>query len=1218
MVDQAPAGPSAQAQWEDRQLEKGGGLLRPPALRLLPDARNAQATTDSAKAGPFPGVSPAPVLYYYLPQAPQLVWDGAPVFSLTLLLSQQPGPNDTLAPLIQQGQLACDLTLAVPQEIIARLDGNASYQPLFAHDALFRLEHTDGSLIGTNVSASGTNARVGLAVTLDRVQSLAVLSALNGAASGLTICCTVRYRTAATMYRLYLDGSWAAVYDFLSKLHPGDEINATDLKSALADMVQAGIITVAQADATSATGADMPLQHLDDATLNLLLPIFLRFSAIILERLTPEFDPGDMQNRYQLRSRPDPLFRLNIRQATSIAEMRTVELSAPLEQVIGGLLDGLDRSAFLHLIAPTVQSGGPGLAPAPRLLRTRGSLGRATIAGRMQLAANGGTIHSLSLALRPTTLATPTAQQLAASDTIVSGKMGNDGVRRVAMDDVVLEKPPLKGGGNLELMPPRQVRGGGGDGDFLPIHPIDPVMPAWYLPLVDDPEAAIWHDRINPALYWYTPFFEVLQPALNQSVDKSPFLFSFVQSGATAAGKPGLNASIHFTLRAIQPATTQNKLQTLNNPLCIAVPINNLSVSFSLPFRDETGATKSQLFPATIKQEGNISTVTVDLLDDWVRLCYGAISQPNFQAQPPRLFVSYAFPGVILLPPREFELAYGGKGALTRVAFSDEQAKAIGEKPFLHAANVTFVTPVSEMHFVREMPVSVSPAPTPVPAGNVSITPPAMIKRSGGDGASAILTRSARAAAVESRLPPLTSANDGGDGSDKSPTLLQKLPVVARPDLESSDVFTHLINEPHYANQTQLHQASLDISFPCDTLGAFYLQQQSDGSTKAIGCQDALQLGQTKYRQYEEIPELAHTLYRIYRSLQQPGRFLVLPATYVITRYEPTETGKAYRPVVIVYSSVDAQNSANTRFLFEATLQPDLPPFVRRELVNKLAAYASNPLLDYPTGIESQIASSWVVDSSLNVQPNVVKSWDSFQVSFATDVSSALLFQNMLKDTGVAGNVTFTLPDGSSLQSNLSVDLRVITGPWESGPISVTLQSGSGALLTNNIGRAIAVNDVVLYQGAGAAQTIAVDKTLMAGASLSVPFTSSASEAYAAYTILPGSPADLAEVRSFVEEIHTNVIFLNLINYANHNLKKLDIVAQLKNVGGTYPVATSQEQPMSSIDLLLPLTTYLAQHVLQFQVTKTDTADAKSTTPWIEWDMTTQGVVVSLIWDMIK
>jgi hypothetical protein len=858
-------------------------------------------------------------------------------------------------------------------------------------------------------------------------------------------------------------------------------------------------------------------------------------------------------------------------------------------------------------------------------------------------------------------------------------------VRRVAMDDVVLEKHMLNGGSDLEKrMPPRDGGdgGGGGGGIVLPPHPtpqphppaptpepdpviqpLDPVVPFWSLPLVDDPAAALWKDRMSPALYWYAPSFVVLQPAPNQSPDSSPFLFTFVQSGATATGKPGLNASVRFTLQAVIPDATRTALQALNNPPVIPVPINTLSVALSLPFRDENGATRSQLFPATVHQVGNTITATVGLLDDWVRLCYGALSQPNFQTQPARLVVSYAFPGIVLLPPRVIEFDYGGKVALTPVAFSDAQAQTMGSKPFLHAVNTTFVTPVSEMRFVREAPQS---APPVAPSAAVSTAhvapsapsaPPAKVRSNGGQ-APALLARSASASAASlksqrgqkaqnyavtaSEANPRgvrTVAKRGGGGDTgidatgpsrllpvndvetvSTPIQMQKLPVISRPDLESSTALSNLIDQPHYANQTQLHQVSLDVLYPCNTLGAFYVQQNNAAVT-AIGCQDALQLGQTKYKQYEEIQVLGDPQYRVYRSLQQPGRFLVLPAAYAITRYSPTETGKAYRPVIIVYSSVDAQNPANNRFLFDATLQPDLPQFVRRELVSKLSAYASNPALDYPTGIESQPTYSWVIDHTLNVQPLVVKSWDSFQVTFATDVASALLFQNMLKTSGVAGSVTFTLPDGSTLQSNLSLDLRAMTGPWEGGPIAVTLQSGSGALLTNSIERNIAVSDLVLYQGVqdmSAGQQVQVDKTLTAGASLSVPFTSTASQAYAAYTIPLGDPDSLEEVRSFVEDIHTNVIFLNLIKYVNHNLKQLGVQVRLKNVEGIYTVPISEDPQISSLDLFLPLTTYLAQHILQFQVTKTDTASATTVTPWIDWDLTTQGTVVSLVWDMIK
>ena len=41
------------------------------------------------------------------------------------------------------------------------------------------------------------------------------------------------------------------------------------------------------------------------------------------------------------------------------------------------------------------------------------------------------------------------------------------------------------------------------------------------------------------------------------------------------------------------------------------------------------------------------------------------------------------------------------------------------------------------------------------------------------------------------------------------------------------------------------------------------------------------------------------------------------------------------------------------------------------------------------------------------------------------------------------------------------------------------------------------------------------------------------------------------------------------------------------------------------------------QRVLQFQVTKTDTGGRVSNTPWLDWQLDTQGNVVSITWDLI-
>jgi len=142
---------------------------------------------------------------------------------------------------------------------------------------------------------------------------------------------------------------------------------------------------------------------------------------------------------------------------------------------------------------------------------------------------------------------------------------------------------------------------------------------------------------------------------------------------------------------------------------------------------------------------------------------------------------------------------------------------------------------------------------------------------------------------------------------------------------------------------------------------------------------------------------------------------------------------------------------------------------------------------------------------------------------------------------------------------------------------------------------------------------------LATGASLTIDVPLEVEQAYPVYALQPGGPANLTEINSFVEDIHTNVVFVNLINYANHNLKRLDLRARLKEAPGqetSMPI--SEEQPVGEAAFILPLTTYLGTRTLQFQVTRTDNSGAVAATAWLEWDLTTHGNVVSLTWSLIS
>src|SRR5258706_2113948 len=175
-----PLGPDARAQWESQSI--GGDNCHPLCLLLLPDAGNTRAANGSGDHN---------VMFYYLPQTPSLARrQGRQIafFSLTLVLSRTPGPDDEfILPLVERGQLAFTLDLSVPGGSLEWLEENwhnvhptlpdASFRPLFArsiHASLFAA-NTDTPLV--TVNGAGSDARLALSASLNRAQALAVSDA---------------------------------------------------------------------------------------------------------------------------------------------------------------------------------------------------------------------------------------------------------------------------------------------------------------------------------------------------------------------------------------------------------------------------------------------------------------------------------------------------------------------------------------------------------------------------------------------------------------------------------------------------------------------------------------------------------------------------------------------------------------------------------------------------------------------------------------------------------------------------------------------------------------------------------------------------------------------------------------------------------------------------------------------------------------------------------
>lgn len=981
-------------------------------------------------------------------------------------------------------------------------------QPLFCTSAIFRVEEANENDTRVLAEERGAGAETSVALSMDaeRDTALAIAAALDGEKSALQVRVTIRYRCAPSEERLHLIGSWSNVFDALAK-RAGDtrRLSAADFRAGFDDLVASGAITISTASDAVANG--------DDA-----------FEAL---RSLSSFILTADATGYALRNRPSERMPLDVKKVVVTTAERETEIVAPLEAVVGDSLDDFNRERFVHIVAPDSGNGAT-LSSVARLVRlNRRAATRAAGETKSMLALTGGRLSSLTFALAPDTTTAPMAHALIASDA---------------------GRPHLAAGALSAWVADDLVVGRIGDRQ-------QPIS----LPVVENPSGNVFHDRINSSQLWYAPSFTLDRPAPADDPATSAFAFTFESKGTTGGPHPApaLEATLRFRLRSDHPDGS--------------VPLGNLSVALEIPFRDAvSNAPSVQRFPAEIdSDDGKTITATLQLINEWVRICYSAVAYPDQQAQPARLRLAYAFRAYVPLPADVGAAIAGGKIAQTRIVDSARDFPAAAASPVFSIRDSTLRIGRNDLQLRRETRGVAMMASHAIAAPRFQET--------------------------EVAAPALNA-------------------VVVHPRLELNASVAQLIATTRYGMQTIIREQAIDADLPCAQYGNFYRQKSAAGE-RSIGCQDAFRLGEIAPTQYEEIAELRASRYGVFKSLQQPGRFLVLPSAYRVSRYGPGEPPeKAFRPTAMIYAVLDA-NPANSRYYFSAALEADISAIERARLPKLVAAYTpfgSTPLFDYPTSPAVQAVASFAfaVPSAI-AQPEVLQILDSFQVSVSTNMADALLLTGVIETSGLTGVATFKLADGSSLTSSLVVDTKII-GPTAGGPVTVALTT-TDATVTNRTTVPVNVFNLVTWHGDGE-KSLAVDRTLAARESVAVALPAPADRALAESGAT--SAAKLNQLGIFVDDVTTNVIFVNLVNYANHDLKQLSIETRLKNQSKTYVVDIA-EGSHAAVDLTFDLTSYAAQQLIEYRITCVSTSGAANPTNWILWDLNSAGNVVSLTWELI-
>lgn len=693
--------------------------------------------------------------------------------------------------------------------------------------------------------------------------------------------------------------------------------------------------------------------------------------------------------------------------------------------------------------------------------------------------------------------------------------------------------------------------------DWVLLQPIDPVAERPHLPLVDDCTALLWSDSSGDGVQWYAPQFELLVP--QPSNDPATAAFSFLVSSdglvTTAGGaREGLQATLCFTLSVAPSDPVMQALRASGNPQSRQVPLNGLSVVLELSHRCSGSPTLADdHFQVSVAAESETLRCTAQLLDDWARLVYSAISgQAEASSLAVSVRVSYSFLGIEQVDAKKFEVVAGNKRVGYETVATRAEILAHSPLPVLVADERTLVSSRAELSFPQEQ--------RGLLASRVALP--------------ALTTLAARQR-IGFMLDPAVR-----------PGRLEEYSSVApQPDAQASRTVTRSV----------IREDRMALSFPCSDYGPLYLQTQSDGTLHAVGCQNALTLGETAVRPFEEIVELRKPDYRVWRSLKQPGRFMVQPAAYRVGRYAASHPTDAFRPMMMLYGSLTADPAAD-RYTLSAGLAADVSAAQMALLRQSLIIYCPNnvaPQVFLPTDPDVVVGThaAWAAPGS-GSPPQTMVFPDCVTATFTVAAADALLLTTMINQSGVSGVISFVLSDGTTLDCALLLD-GLTAGPSDTGPVTVTVAAET-ATLTNRTQQPMNAFMLVMVQADGSVVSAPAAVTLAPGASAQVATPVAAISALA--HAKPAQRASLQELDIFVEDVTQLVQFVNQVNFANHGIRMLVVTARLQ--GTTHAQdATLAEQGLVSLSFTLPITAYLTPRNLEFALTVSDAAGVRTT----EW-----------------
>lgn len=669
------------------------------------------------------------------------------------------------------------------------------------------------------------------------------------------------------------------------------------------------------------------------------------------------------------------------------------------------------------------------------------------------------------------------------------------------------------------------------------------VIAVQNLPLVDDEKAKWFKDQADKNLFWAVPEFTLVKPPLNNDPLVSPFRFLFRTLGMDANGKPVLEGEILFTLRAVVPEPVKKEILNNNAQAKIRmIDTRSIAISMEIPFFNEQNElTTTSVVTEEFRWNQDTLVATFRLSNQWIRLAYGVLSVPVAQVEKRlKINLAYSFDGMgpklpalnlMLLNQNIFKIA-----ALPLITKKTKSKPSAAR--YFNVDTKTLVDENGRAIAFNDYKKPRSRAVTPL-LGNLSastasrITQPAINKIS---------------------LLPLANHNK----------------------------INKLANENKYVRRTFLKREKVEAEFDCTKYGSFYQEQDNQGDIASIGCKEPYRLGEIRFSLYTLLNEIQEDDFKVYQSTQIPNRFLVVPKRYVVTRFEPQREQMAFEPCLRLYSTVDAEDLQRSRCILDATLAPDIDRFQLEDLHFRLSQFTSyTPYISFPGEIEHTETYSWGMPGSLVEDADTFSLGAFIRMVISAKIEGVLTIHSMLKSTGLSGKVTFTLPDGSTFNSDLLVSLESIRGPFVNGAL-LTEKTNSSLSLRNGLIHRLQLTEIHAYKNYEDKITIPVEKTLEPGEVFTLEIDSE--RIHVPQYVVESTPETLSEVRQYLEDIECQVLFVTNIDFAKEKLKTLRIRFGLTQADA-HETTLDKDTTVSEQLLIMPLTNFFDQRQIEYRVT---------------------------------